>query len=126
MKVPAELLYTSEHEWALVDGDVVTIGVTDYAQSELGDIAYVNLPAVEKQVSVKEKLGEIEAVKTVSEFNAPVSGEIIEVNTLLDANPQYVNSEPYERGWMVKMKMSNRDELQDLLSPKTYQAILND
>lgn len=126
MQVPSEFLYTPEHEWTLSDEDVITVGVTDYAQSELGDIAYVNLPAVGDEVKANEKFGEIEAVKTVSDLFAPVSGEIIEVNTQLETSPELVNTDPYGQGWLIKIKLTDSKELEDLLSPDNYTALISE
>ncbi|NOX35981.1 MAG: glycine cleavage system protein GcvH [Calditrichaeota bacterium] len=124
MNLPEELKYTKDHEWARVDGDTVVVGITDYAQSELGDIVYVELPEVGAQVSQGESFGTIEAVKAVSDLYAPVSGEVIEVNEKLNDSPELVNQDPYGEGWMIKIKISNPAELDELLDKAQYEALL--
>lgn len=121
-KVPTHLLYTEEHEYVHksdVD-DVVEIGITDYAQGELGDVVYVDLPAVGKKFSKMEVFGTIEAVKAVSELYCPVAGEVVEVNDTLEADPSLVNKDPYGAGWMIRLRTKNPDELEDLLGPDAY------
>ena len=120
MQVPADLKYTEEHEWVAVDGDVATVGITDYAQGELGDVVFVELPSVGSQVTRMEPFGTIEAVKAVSDLFAPVSGEVVEVNELLSETPEIVNKSPYIDGWMIKIKMSAPEELDELLDAKAY------
>ncbi|MGC9314812.1 MAG: glycine cleavage system protein GcvH [bacterium] len=122
--VPQNLKFTKEHEWAKVDGDVVTMGVSDFAQSELGDVVFVELPAVGDEVTQFESMGTVEAVKAVTDFYAPVSGEVIEVNETLEDTPEIVNQEPYEGGWFVKIKMSDSSELENLLSAKDYAELV--
>ena len=125
-QVPAGLRYTKEHEWAKIDGDVVTVGVTDWAQEQLSDVVYVELPAVGKAVRQSDAFGVIEAVKTVSDLYAPVSGEIIEVNTSLADHPALVNESPYEKGWMIKLKAKDPREVEALLDAAAYGALLEE
>jgi len=124
MEIPENLYYTKEHEWAALDGDVVTIGITDYAQGELGDIVFVELPEVGTKVAAEDSFGVIEAVKTVSDLFAPVTGEIVEVNDELTDNPALINTSPYEEGWIIKIKASNKEELENLLDAAGYQSML--
>lgn len=124
MNIPAELKYTKEHEWIKVDGDVVTIGVTEYAQSELGDIVYVEIETEGETLDQEEVFGTVEAVKTVSDLFMPISGEVLEVNTSLEANPEIVNSDPYGEGWMVKIRITDSSELDTLLSSEQYQELI--
>ncbi len=120
MNIPSNLKYTKDHEWVLIEGDIATVGITDFAQSELGDIVYVEIETVGEIISQEEVFGSIEAVKTVSDLFMPVTGEILEFNELLDVNPELVNSDPYGDGWMVKVKISNNDEISQLLSAEAY------
>lgn len=120
MEIPKELLYTEEHEWVLVEDDIATIGITDYAQGELGDIVFVELPAVDDAVTQMEPFGTIEAVKAVSDLFSPVSGTVVEVNELLQDQPELINQSPYDQGWMIKVKLSAPAELDGLLSPEDY------
>jgi glycine cleavage system H protein len=124
MNIPVELKYSKDHEWVRVDGDIATIGITDFAQSELGDIVFVDIQTVGETLDKEEKFGDIEAVKTVAEAYMPVSGEIIEMNEALEGAPESVNSDPYGDGWMIKVKMSDPSELDTLLSADQYQEIL--
>ncbi len=124
MNIPAELKYTKEHEWIKVDGDIATIGVTDFAQGELGDIVFVDISTVGQTLTSGEIFGSVEAVKTVSDLYMPVSGEIVELNADLDSNPENVNSDAYNSGWMVKVKMSNPAELDALLDASSYEALI--
>lgn len=124
MNFPDNLKYTKDHEWVLVDGDVATIGVTDFAQSELGDIVFVDISSQGDTLSAHEVFGTVEAVKTVSDLYMPVSGKVIEVNASLDSAPETVNSDPYGDGWMVKVKMSNPAELDGLMSHADYTAMV--
>lgn len=126
MKTLDELRYTKEHEWLKVDGKVATIGVTHYAQGELGDIVYVTLPAPGTAVAQMAVFGTVEAVKTVSDLYAPVSGTILEVNGALAGSPQLVNQSPYGDGWMVRVEMSNPAELESLLSPAAYRELIGE
>jgi len=124
MEIPEDLQYTEEHEWVLVEDDIAIIGVTDYAQSELGDVVYVELPQIGDLVQQMEPFGTIEAVKTVADLFAPVSGEVIEVNTLLEESPHLVNEDPYGEGWLIKVKMSDPSELDNLLSAEEYSNLV--
>lgn len=123
MKVPADLLYTKEHEWIKVDGDVATIGITDFAQGELGDIVYVEADTVGETLSKETVFGTVEAVKTVSDLFMPVSGEILELNAYLEDAPQSVNKDPYGEGWMIKVKMTDLSELKSLLTADQYKHL---
>lgn len=122
MNIPAELKYTEDHEWIKVDGDVATVGITDFAQGELGDIVYVEIETEGDTIDASEVFGTVEAVKTVSDLFMPLSGEIIEVNENLEDSPEKVNESPYEDGWMVKIKMSDTSQLEGLMSADTYQS----
>lgn len=122
MNFPADLLYTKDHEWVKMDGDVATIGVTDFAQSELGDIVYVEIETVGKTLHAHEVFGTVEAVKTVSDLFLPVAGTVLEVNPALNNQPELVNSDPYGEGWMIKMKVSDSAELVGLMKADAYQA----
>ena len=124
MNIPAELKYTKDHEWVSVSGDVATVGITDFAQGELGDIVYVEVETLDETLEMEAVFGTVEAVKTVSDLFLPVSGEIIEFNDTLEGEPELVNSEPYGQGWMIKIKMSNPSELEELLSAEDYAALI--
>ena len=124
MNVPAELKYTKDHEWIKVEGDTVTIGITDFAQGELGDIVYVEVETEGETLAIEEVFGTVEAVKTVSDLFMPVSGEVTAFNEAIESTPESVNNDPYGDGWMIKVKMSDLSELDDLLSAEAYQAIL--
>ena len=124
MNIPSELKYTKDHEWVRVEGDTVTIGVTDFAQSELGDIVYVEVETVDETLAVEEIFGTVEAVKTVSDLFLPVSGEIIEFNESLEDEPEKVNSDPYGEGWMIKVKCSDLSELDNLMSADDYKTLI--
>jgi glycine cleavage system H protein len=117
---PSDLKYTKEHEWVRLESDVGTVGITDYAQDQLGDIVFVELPASGKQVKQMEKFGEIESVKAVSELYSPVTGEVVEANPTLAENPQFVNDDPYGEGWMLRVRLSDHAELDKLLSAQVY------
>ena len=119
---PQELLYTKEHEWIRVDEGVGTIGITDYAQKELGDIVYVELPKPGEHVAANESLGTIESVKAVSEIYSPVSGEVIAVNAKLQNNPEMVNADPHGEAWLVQVQLSDRSEIEKLMSAEEYEA----
>ncbi|MBU3658304.1 MAG: glycine cleavage system protein GcvH [Flavobacteriales bacterium] len=125
MNIPAELKYTKDHEWVKIDGDIATVGITEFAQSELGDIVYVEIETVGETIAQEEVFGSIEAVKTVSDLFMPLSGEILEFNEELDGNPELVNSDPYGAGWMVKVKISNPAEIDALLDNAAYQALVH-
>ncbi len=124
MNIPAELNYTKEHEWIKVDGDIATIGITDFAQGELGDIVFVDVSTVGQSLAAGEIFGSVEAVKTVSDLYMPVSGELLELNADLDGNPENINSDAYNSGWMVKVKMSNPAELDSLLDASSYSDLV--
>ena len=126
MNIPAELAYTKEHEWTRIEGDVAVIGITDYAQGELGDIVYVELPEVGTQISMGDSFGTIEAVKAVSDLFAPLSGEVIEINESLNDTPEKINQDPYKEGWMIKLKISDADEKEELLDSQQYENLIQD
>ncbi|MBI5475071.1 MAG: glycine cleavage system protein GcvH [Ignavibacteriae bacterium] len=124
MNFPDNLKYTKDHEWIKLDGDTGTVGITDHAQGELGDVVFVELPAIGKAIKQHESFGTIEAVKAVSDLYAPVSGSIVEVNSNLDKTPEIVNKDPYNAGWMVKIKFSNAAELSSLLDAAAYKSLI--
>lgn len=124
MNFPENLKYTKEHEWISVDGDIATVGITDFAQGELGDIVFVEIETQGQTLAKDATFGTVEAVKTVSDLFMPVSGEISEVNSALESNPELVNQDPYNGGWMVKIKLSNVAELNDLLDASAYKALI--
>ena len=124
MNIPSDLKYTKDHEWIKVDGDTITVGITDYAQSELGDIVYVEVETVDETLDVEEVFGTVEAVKTVSDLFLPVSGEIIAFNQSLEDEPEKVNTDPYGEGWMIKVKCSDVSQLDDLLSAEDYKNLI--
>ena len=124
MNLPADLKYTKEHEWAKIDGNVVTIGVTEFAQSELGDIAWLEMPAVGDETKKGDPFGTIEAVKTVEDLYAPLSGKIIEINGELLDSPELVNEDPYGKGWIAKLEYSNESEIETLLSAEEYSELI--
>ena len=124
MSIPQNLKYTKDHEWVSVDGDIATVGITAFAQGELGDIVYVEIETEGETLDQEEVFGSVEAVKTVSDLFMPVSGEIIEFNSDLEGNPELVNSDPYGKGWMIKVKMSNPTEVNDLLDADGYAALI--
>jgi glycine cleavage system H protein len=123
--IPENLRYSKDHEWVSVDGDNATIGITDYAQHQLGDVVYVELPKAGETFTEHEAFGSVESVKAVSEIFTPISGEVTEVNDGLNDTPEVVNADPYEGGWMVKLKMSNTGEIDALLSAAEYEEYLN-
>lgn len=120
MNLPNELKYTKDHEWVRVEGDVAIVGITDFAQRELGDIVYVDIDTVDQEVAREEVFGTVEAVKTVSDLFCPLTGTVLEVNPKLESNPELVNSDPYGDGWMIRLSIANQDELADLLSAEAY------
>lgn len=124
MNLPENLYYTKDHEWVRVEGDVAIVGITDFAQHELGDIVYVDIDSNGKTVAQHEVFGTVEAVKTVSDLFMPLSGEVMEVNAQLDGSPELVNSEPYENGWMIKVKISNHDEISGLMNVEAYKSLI--
>lgn len=124
MNIPSNLKYTKDHEWILANGDVATIGITDYAQGELGDVVFVEIETIGKSLKKEEVFGTIEAVKTVSDIFMPVSGTVLEKNAALDAKPEVVNKAPYGEGWMIKIKMSDPAELNQLLDAESYKKLI--
>lgn len=124
MNIPADLKYTKDHEWVKIEGDVATVGITDFAQSELGDIVYVEVETLDESLDKEEVFGTVEAVKTVSDLFLPLSGEIVEFNEALEDEPEKVNADPYGEGWMVKIKISNPDEVESLLDAEGYKAVI--
>lgn len=124
MNVPSTLKYTKDHEWVSIDGDIATVGITDFAQGELGDIVYVEVETLDETLEKDEVFGTVEAVKTVSDLFLPVSGEIIEFNESLETEPEKVNSDAYGEGWMIKIKMSNPDEVNELLDDEAYKKVI--
>lgn len=124
MNIPSELKYTKDHEWVKIGGDIATVGITDFAQSELGDIVYVEVETLDETLDKEEVFGTVEAVKTVSDLFLPLSGEIVEFNEALEDEPEKVNSDPYGDGWMVKIKISEPSEVDDLMSADDYKALI--
>lgn len=124
MNIPSNLKYTKEHEWISIEGDVATIGITDFAQKELGDIVYVEVDTLDQTLSRDEVFGTVEAVKTVSDLFLPLSGEIIEFNNSLESDPETVNKDPYGDAWMIKVKISNPSEIEELLSSDQYKELI--
>ena len=124
MNFPGDIRYTSEHEWIRVEGDEAYVGITDYAQSELGEIVFIDVPTLGETVGQGEVFGSIEAVKTVSDLNMPVTGEVLEINGALDAQPELVNNDPYGEGWIIRIAVKDAAELDNLMDAAAYQAIL--
>jgi len=124
MNIPQELKYTKDHEWVKIEGDVATVGVTDFAQGELGDIVYVEVETLGETLEREEVFGTVEAVKTVSDLFLPLAGEIMEFNDNLENTPEKVNSDPYGEGWMIKLKLSDQSQVSDLLSPEEYEDLI--
>ncbi|MCZ8167764.1 glycine cleavage system H protein [Flavobacterium fontis] len=124
MNIPSNLKYTKDHEWVSLDGDVATVGITDFAQRELGDIVYVEVETLDQTLAKDEVFGTVEAVKTVSDLFLPLSGEIIEFNDALESTPETVNSDPYGEGWMVKVKISDASEWDQLMDADAYKALI--
>ena len=124
MNVPSNLKYTKDHEWILIEDDIATVGITDFAQGELGDIVYVEVETLDETLEKDEVFGTVEAVKTVSDLFLPLSGEIIEFNDSLESEPEKVNSDPYGDGWMIKMKISDTDQIELLLNDVAYKEII--
>ncbi|WP_187261162.1 glycine cleavage system protein GcvH [Pontibacter beigongshangensis] len=123
MNLPENLKYSKDHEWIRVEGDVAYVGITDFAQSELGDIVYVDVDTIDKQISQNDVFGTVEAVKTVSDLFSPVSGTVLELNEKLDASPELVNSDPYGDGWIVKLSLDDASELEGLLTAAAYREL---
>lgn len=126
MSIPKDLLYSKEHEWVKKEDGKLRIGITDFAQDELGDIVFVELPEVGDELELNEPFGSVESVKTVSELYAPVSGKVVEVNADLEDSPEFVNESPYEKAWMVVIEPSEQAQLDELLNAEAYEAVLND
>jgi glycine cleavage system H protein len=124
MNIPAELRYTKEHEWIRVEGEVAYVGITDYAQSELGEIVFVDITTEGETVNQDEVFGSVEAVKTVSDLNMPVTGEVLEVNETINDQPELVNNDPYGEGWMIKISVADAAELDNLLDAEAYKALI--
>lgn len=124
MNIPSGLKYTKDHEWVKIDGNIATVGITDFAQSELGDIVYVEVETLDETLDKEEVFGTVEAVKTVSDLFLPLSGEIVEFNEVLEDEPEKVNTDPYGEGWMIKIKMSDPSEADDLMSDEDYKALI--
>ncbi|MFV5698298.1 glycine cleavage system protein GcvH [Flavobacterium sp. ZT3R17] len=124
MNIPANLKYTKDHEWISIEGDIATVGITDFAQKELGDIVYVEVETLDQTLEKDEVFGTVEAVKTVSDLFLPLSGEIVEFNDALENTPESVNSDPYGAGWMIKIKIANEAEIDSLLSSESYKELI--
>ncbi|WP_205501520.1 glycine cleavage system protein GcvH [Rufibacter psychrotolerans] len=124
MNFPEELKYTKDHEWVRIEGDVAYVGITDFAQRELGDIVYVDIDTLDKDVAQEEVFGTVEAVKTVSDLFSPLSGQVLEINEKLDGSPELVNSDPYGDGWMIKMSIGNQAEVAELLTADAYRELV--
>ena len=125
MNLPKDIKYTEEHEWVKIDGDFAIIGITDYAQSELGDIVFVELPMTDESFTKGDSFGTVEAVKTVSDLYMPISGNIIEVNDSLEDNPELINSDPYKQGWIIKIKLENSEDYTNLMDSSQYENIIS-
>ncbi len=126
MNIPNNLKYTKDHEWIAIDGEIATVGITDFAQRELGDIVYVEIETVGELLKADEVFGTVEAVKTVSDLFLPVEGEILELNEDLETSPEDVNNDPYDKGWMIKMKVSNPSDLDNLLTSEDYKELIGE
>lgn len=124
MNIPSDLKYTKDHEWIRIDGDTATVGITDFAQGELGDIVYVDVDTLDDEVDKEEVFGSVEAVKTVSDLFMPLTGEVIEFNEALEDDPELVNKDPYGEGWMIKIAIANGDEIEELLDADAYQSLI--
>tara|TARA_Y100001958_G_C21189881_1_gene518230 strand:+ start:581 stop:961 length:381 start_codon:yes stop_codon:yes gene_type:complete len=124
MEIKENLSYTNDHEWIKIDGNTALVGITDFAQSELGDIVFIEVETLGEDLNKNEVFGTVEAVKTVSDLFIPVSGKVLEFNSALEDNPELVNESPYEEGWIVKMEISNLDEISDLLDSKAYKSLI--
>ena len=124
MEIRPELKYTKDHEWVEVEGSQATVGITDYAQGELGDIVYVEIESLDESLEKEEVFGSVEAVKTVSDLFLPVSGKVIEINESLEDSPELINEDPYEKGWIIRMEIENPEELKDLLDSESYKKLI--
>ena len=126
MSIPKDLRYTQEHEWVKIEGNKVRVGITDFAQHELGDIVFVELPEVGDAVTLNEPFGSVESVKTVSELYSPVSGTVVEINEALSDSPEFVNESPYENAWMIVVELSDEAEVEALLTAEAYEALISE
>jgi glycine cleavage system H protein len=124
MKIPEELRYTEEHEWVKLDGNVATVGITDFAQSELGDIVYLEIDSLDTEINSNEVFGTVEAVKTVSDLFMPVNGKVVDVNSSLEDNPEAVNDDPYGEGWIIKIEVSNSSDIDALMNSEEYKNLI--
>ena len=124
MNIPNNLLYTKEHEWCLIENNYAVIGITDFAQSELGDIVFIEFPAIDQNINKDESVGTIEAVKTVADLFSPLSGTVVDINDSLENEPNLLNDDPYDKGWIFKLKLSNKDEVDSLLNDNNYKNII--
>ena len=124
MNIPEELKYTEEHEWVKIEGNIATIGITDFAQGELGDIVYLEIDSLDSEIALNEVFGTVEAVKTVSDLFMPVGGKVIEMNSTLEDKPELVNEDPYGEGWIIKIDISDLSEVDSLLSPEDYKNLI--
>lgn len=124
MNIPAELKYTKDHEWIKIEGDIATVGITDFAQKELGDIVYVDVDTLDDTVEIDEVFGSVEAVKTVSDLFMPLTGEVVEFNENLEDEPEKVNTDPYGEGWMIKIKISDTSQIDNLLDADGYKEVI--
>lgn len=124
MNIPENLFYTKDHEWVSVEGDIATVGVTDFAQKELGDIVFVEVETLDEELDVEESFGTIEAVKTVSDMFMPVAGTVTELNEILEDEPETINKDPYGKGWVIKVKMSDKSQLDNLLGVEAYKELI--
>jgi glycine cleavage system H protein len=124
MNIPANLHYTKDHEWVHIEGDIATVGITDYAQGELGDIVYIEIETIGETIQKEQVFGTVEAVKTVSDLFMPITGEVLELNTELEDHPEWVNKDPYGKGWMVKIKITDLNSVNELLSSSIYQELI--
>ena len=124
MNIPAELKYTKDHEWVKIDGEIATIGITDFAQQELGDIVYIEIESIGETLDAEEVFGTVEAVKPVSDLFMPLSGEVLEFNDALEDTPEFVNDDPYKSGWMIKVKIEDPSQISDLLDFDAYQQLI--
>ena len=125
MNLPKELKYTKEHEWIKVDGNIATIGITDFAQGELGDIVYIEIDSIGNELNVSEIFGTVEAVKTVSDLFMPIKGTVIEINSNIESTPEIVNEDPYDKGWIIKIEISENGDIENLLSADDYRKMID-
>ena len=125
MNLPEELKYTEEHEWIKVDGNIATIGITDFAQGELGDIVYIEIDSIGNELNVSEIFGTVEAVKTVSDLFMPIKGTVIEINSNIESTPEIVNEDPYDKGWIIKIEISENQDIENLLSADDYRKMID-